>query len=80
MLVEGNEEGPRAPTEAEIWMKDQEEAASGQAGDKMVGCKCKVSNSHKVMLNLTLWSVFKMVETWAQSSEPPQSMCITKSR
>lgn len=83
VLVESKKEGPRAPPEAEIWMKDWEEAAFGQAGAKMqklVGYKCKDSNTHKVVLSLTMWSVIKMVETWAQSSEPPQNMRITKSR
>lgn len=63
-------------------MKDGERAAFGQAGAKMqkpVGCKCKDSNVRKVELNLTMWSVVKMVERWARSSEPPQSMRITKS-
>lgn len=63
-------------------MKDGERAAFGQTGAKMqklVGCKCKDSNVRKVVLNLTTWSVVKTVERRAQSSEPPQSMCITKS-
>ena len=83
VLVKSKEEGPRALPEADIWMKDWEEVAFGQAGAKMqkpVGCKCKDSNAHKAVLNLTMWSVVKMVEMWAQSSEPPQSMCITQSR